>query len=276
MKPGRRGQEQQQSASGQTSRAKPKVKVKVKPEYRRPAASICHAARGTRQHRPAVIRPGTSGGAGTPESWNMLLTWNDEGSEVLVRVRSVAWQVSIYRSDMDVDWNAELIDQLESHWQQRLRPRLNGLTDDEYFWQPVPGCWTVSRRGQSKAPDSFGEGEFTMDYVRGPQDREPVTTIAWRLGHLTVLFAATNVHFGSPPADHATFRYSGTAKEALLPTRRRPRRVYQRPAQPRRGGACPAAGSGQSARVRRRANGQALSLHQPGDHPPRRGDIPAS
>src|SRR5580700_1212062 len=88
-----------------------------------------------------------------------------------------AWQVSIYRSDMDVDWNAELIDQLESHWQQRLRPRLNGLTDDEYFWQPVPGCWTVSRRGQSKAPDSFGEGEFTMDYARGPQDREPVTTI---------------------------------------------------------------------------------------------------
>lgn len=124
--------------------------------------------------------------------------------------------MSIYRSDMDVDWNAELIDQLESHWQQRLRPRLNGLTDDEYFWQPVPGCWTVSRRGQSKAPDSFGEGEFTMDYARGPQDREPVTTIAWRLGHLTVLFAATNVHFGAPPADHATFRYSGTAKEALL------------------------------------------------------------
>jgi hypothetical protein len=53
---------------------------------------------------------------------------------------------------MDVDWNAELIDQLESHWRHQLRPRLNGLTDDEYFWQPVPGCWTLSRRGQSTAP----------------------------------------------------------------------------------------------------------------------------
>jgi hypothetical protein len=33
--------------------------------YRRPAASICHAARGTRQHRPAASQPGTSGSTGT-------------------------------------------------------------------------------------------------------------------------------------------------------------------------------------------------------------------
>ena len=39
---------------------------------------------------------------------------------------------------MDVDWNGELVDQLESHWRQQLRPRLDGLTDHEYFWQPVP------------------------------------------------------------------------------------------------------------------------------------------
>jgi len=53
---------------------------------------------------------------------------------------------------MHVDWNVELVDQLESHWQHQLRPRLSGLSDDEYFWQPVPGCWTISRRGQSTAP----------------------------------------------------------------------------------------------------------------------------
>jgi hypothetical protein len=29
-----------------------------------------------------------------------------------------------------MDWNAELVDQLEWHWQQQLRPRLDGLTDD--------------------------------------------------------------------------------------------------------------------------------------------------
>jgi hypothetical protein len=59
---------------------------------------------------------------------------------------------------VDVDWNGELVDQLESHWQHRLQPRLDGLTDDEYLWQPVPDCWTISRRGASTAPMSFGSG----------------------------------------------------------------------------------------------------------------------
>jgi hypothetical protein len=74
---------------------------------------------------------------------------------------------------MDVDWNAELLNQLEDHWQGQLRPRLDGLTDDEYFWQPVPDCWTISRRGESLAPISFGAGEFTMDYGQPPHDPEP-------------------------------------------------------------------------------------------------------
>jgi len=116
---------------------------------------------------------------------------------------------------MNVGWNGEVVDQVESHWRHRLRPRLDGLTDDEYFWQPVPGCWTVSRRGTSSAPKSFGGGEFTWDYG-GPHEAEPVTTIAWRLAHLTVCLGETNgIHFGGPSADIATFDYAGTAKEAL-------------------------------------------------------------
>jgi hypothetical protein len=107
-----------------------------------------------------------------------------------------------YRPGVDIDWNAELVDQLEAHWQHQLRPRLDGLTDDEYFWPPVPGSWTLSRRGESAAPVSFGAGEFTMDYAMPPHDREPVTTIAWRLAHVIVAFASTNgSHFGGPPAD---------------------------------------------------------------------------
>jgi hypothetical protein len=117
---------------------------------------------------------------------------------------------------MDIDWNAEVVDQLESHWRHQLRPRLDGLTDHEYFWQPVPGCWTVSRRGQSSAPVSFGTGEFAMDYGRPPHDPEPVTTIAWRLAHLIGGFAQDNAsRFGGPPADVSTFAYAGTAAEAL-------------------------------------------------------------
>jgi len=44
---------------------------------------------------------------------------------------------------MDIDWNAELISQLDWHWQHQLRPRVDGLTDEEYFWEPVPGCWSI-------------------------------------------------------------------------------------------------------------------------------------
>jgi hypothetical protein len=120
-----------------------------------------------------------------------------------------------YDLAMGVDWNGELAGQLESHWQHRLRPRLGGLTDEEYFWQPVPGCWTVSRRGASSAPASFGAGPFTWDFGE-PQDPEPVTTIAGRLAHLTVGFAEMNgTHFGGPPATMTSFSYAGTATEAL-------------------------------------------------------------
>jgi DinB superfamily len=117
----------------------------------------------------------------------------------------------------EIDWNAELADQLDGHWQHQLRPRLDGLTDVEYFWQPVPDCWTLCRRGESTAPISVGAGRFTMDYGLPPNDPAPVTTIAWRLAHITVgLFALrTATHFAGPPADYRTWDYAGTAAEAL-------------------------------------------------------------
>jgi hypothetical protein len=116
----------------------------------------------------------------------------------------------------EIDWNFEVVDQLESHWQQQLRPRLDGLTDDEYFWQPVPGCWTISRRGESSAPLSVGAGDFTIDSAEEPVSPEPVTTIAWRLGHLLAIFGPPGTpHFdrlASPPQE---LRFPGTAAEAL-------------------------------------------------------------
>jgi hypothetical protein len=118
---------------------------------------------------------------------------------------------------MDLDWNAELLGQLDSHWDSQLRPRLDGLSDDEYFWEPVPGCWSIRRRGESTAPISVGGGDFIMDYALPPVKVEPVTTIAWRLAHINVgIFGMRNAsHFGGPPADYSTYEYSGTAAGAL-------------------------------------------------------------
>jgi hypothetical protein len=118
---------------------------------------------------------------------------------------------------MDFDWNTELLDQLEWHWEHQLRPRLDGLTDDEYFWEPVPDCWSVRPRGAGAAPLSVGGGDFAMDYAPPPRADEPVTTISWRLAHLIVgIFGRRNAsHFDGPPADYRTFEYAGSAAEAL-------------------------------------------------------------
>ena len=47
------------------------------------------------------------------------------------------------------DLVSQLADQLDFHWTTLLRPRLDGLTDDEYFWCPVPNCWTAGRAVQA-------------------------------------------------------------------------------------------------------------------------------
>jgi hypothetical protein len=129
---------------------------------------------------------------------------------------------------VDLDWNKELLDQLEFHWENQLRPRLNGLTDEEYFWEPVPGCWSIRPRVQATTPLAMGPGEFVMDYALPPHDVEPVTTIAWRLAHVIVgvFHSRTAAHFGGAPerpgatgwrarTEWATWDYATTAAEAL-------------------------------------------------------------
>lgn len=100
-------------------------------------------------------------------------------------------------------WTTTLADQLDWHWTHQLRPRLDGLTDDEYFWQPVPS-WTLHRDG-------------LIDYSFPPPQPEPFTTIAWRLAHVIVgVFAMRNhSHFGGPPADYDSWRYATDADTAL-------------------------------------------------------------
>jgi hypothetical protein len=118
---------------------------------------------------------------------------------------------------MSLDWNAQLAEQLDRHWNDQLRPRLDGLTDAEYFWEPVADCWNVRPRGESTAPIAAGSGEFTIDFAFPEPDPAPVTTIAWRLGHIIVgLFGMrAAAHFGGPQVDYQSFDYAGTAAEAL-------------------------------------------------------------
>lgn len=114
-------------------------------------------------------------------------------------------------------WNPLLLDQLEFHWTHGLRPRLEGLTDDEYFWEPVPGCWSLRPRGDSTAPVQAGSGDLALEFAFPEPTPPPVTTIAWRIGHVLVgcLAMRSASHFGRPGADYDSWAWAGTAAGAL-------------------------------------------------------------
>ena len=59
---------------------------------------------------------------------------------------------------------------------EAIRERVDGLTDDEFFWEPAPGCWTIRRRD---------DGRWAVDYPEPPHPvPAPFTTIGWRLVHV--------------------------------------------------------------------------------------------
>ena len=175
---------------------------------------------------------------------------------------------------MTIDWTFQLYEQLDWQWREHMRPRWDGLTDEEYFWEPVPGMWNVRPRGTSKAETAFGSGDFTCDYAWPEPDPAPVTTIAWRLAHLQIgVFGQRAAsHFGGPAISYDTYDYPGDAATALSRLDaayaawaagvRRP--GPRGPGPPHRPGRRP---------VRRRADGAADPAHQPRSAAPRRGNL---
>lgn len=96
---------------------------------------------------------------------------------------------------MVFSWNYELLDQLDFAWNVQFVPRMEGLTDEEYLWEPVDGCLTVR---------PAGDGTFRLD-PRTQANPPPFTTIAWRIGHI----------FGDASYDEESVRWPGTASGAL-------------------------------------------------------------
>ncbi|MFQ5811759.1 MAG: DinB family protein [Anaerolineae bacterium] len=70
--------------------------------------------------------------------------------------------VALLATEMDEAWGT-------------LRGCLEGLTDEEFFWEPVPGCWTVH-------PSE--DGRWVVDYADPAPEPPPFTSIAWRLVHV--------------------------------------------------------------------------------------------
>jgi hypothetical protein len=114
----------------------------------------------------------------------------------------------------DQTWNPLLRDQLAWHCTHPLRDRLDGPTDDEYFWEPAPGCRSVRPRGPAAAPVQGGSGAMTSAFAMPEPGPRPFTTIAWRLGHvLAVRNAATAP--GAPAQLHAEYATWPAGVESL-------------------------------------------------------------
>jgi DinB superfamily len=79
-----------------------------------------------------------------------------------------------------------------------LRRILRGMTEDEFFWEPVAGCWTVHRRSESRGVSADGSGEWVIDYDPSQPQPPPFTTIAWRTLHIAgVNYLYWDYAFGS-------------------------------------------------------------------------------
>jgi hypothetical protein len=91
---------------------------------------------------------------------------------------------------MGVSWTRELTEQLAWYWTTLFRPRLAGLTDEEYFWEPVTGCWSIRPTAR---------GRLMLDLEYPEPSPPPVTTIAWRMAHIAgpVLGIRASNHFGA-------------------------------------------------------------------------------
>lgn len=69
--------------------------------------------------------------------------------------------VALLRVEMDDTW-------------EELQGILDGLTEEEFNWKPAKDSWHLKRVGE----------RWTLDYADPAPDPPPVTTIAWRIGHL--------------------------------------------------------------------------------------------
>ena len=171
-----------------------------------------------------------------------------------------------------MNWTEELDKQLSWLWENHLRRRWDGLTDEEYFWEPVAGMWSVRPRGQGVAVE-VGSGDYIIDFAFPEPSPPPVTTIAWRMGHLLVGVFGSRLatYFGGRRSATTPTTTPSTAADALD-------RIDTMYADWIAGVrsldeaalAEPCAGGG----PRAGPDGRARPAHPPGGHPPRSRDLP--
>jgi hypothetical protein len=94
------------------------------------------------------------------------------------------------------------------------------MTDEEHLWEPAAGCWSVRRRADGPGQGAeflVGAGEWGRDSAKPPHPSPPpVTTIAWRLAHLSESLAMRADHMtGSHALTRDEYEFHGDAAGAV-------------------------------------------------------------
>ncbi|KAA9393915.1 DinB family protein [Kocuria coralli] len=118
-----------------------------------------------------------------------------------------------------LDVLTSVIYQFEYHWKEQIRPRLEGLTDAEYLYDPSAdrSAWTVHPADERRTEMQAGARDTVVDFAFPEPDPAPFTTIGWRLAHVIVgvLAVRSHAHLGGPEASYQSWDYSPTAEGAL-------------------------------------------------------------
>jgi DinB superfamily len=94
------------------------------------------------------------------------------------------------------------------------------MPDEEYLWEPVPGCWSVRRRSDGPGPGATllrGAGDWGRDSAEPSHPfPPPFTTIAWRLSHISeMLTLRADYTAGNRDMTSDSYRNSGDAVGAI-------------------------------------------------------------
>lgn len=73
-----------------------------------------------------------------------------------------------------------------------------GLTDEEFFWEPFTTTWSIRRQDQCRTPNPFGVGEWVADFAVPEPTPVPLTTIAWLYWHIGRFACSSLATFGEP------------------------------------------------------------------------------
>lgn len=87
----------------------------------------------------------------------------------------------------------------------RLSARLDGLSDEEYWWEPAPDAWSLRR----------ADGKLHLQWGLVFDEPQPVTTIAWRLTHISDMLCEDRpARWLAVPAEPEDYLAGGAPEDA--------------------------------------------------------------